>query len=219
MVIKVDHHSSIVIVGSKTKGYFLLSGYDSTYPGIEFRGALNPIGGNHKTGVDKSPFGILVREVTEEINYPLEDIEKETLEGYASRSDIMNLQGEILDNVGPYRDFLILDPIVERNKDKSEEGRKAIVSCYRSRIDYGLMMGAKRILEKGIKMNCEGVLNVVSENKLINWRMIAWAAPVMLSHYLGKQLPNPWNSFAVPIGEPRDNLSDYLTDFEYNKPL
>lgn len=208
----IDHHASIVIVYAGDN--FLFNGYDSGYPRKEWVGFLNPLGGNYENG-DVSPFSLLEREVREEMS----DEEKKFGNFATQEADI--LKQAILRNIQPYRDFVIVDPIIEKNKNSTKEQRSAIISFYYSPVSKELIDNAKEVLNSGRRLVSEGDGgNIVSIDEILSGKKyLAWSNPFMMKYFLGKNIPYSREGEAEPIGMPRHSLSDYLSDFEYLKKL
>jgi hypothetical protein len=209
----VDHHASIVIVYSGDRFFF--NGYDSGYPTKEWIGFLNPLGGNYEHG-DISPLFSLEREVSEEMT----DKEKRFKNFATQEAEI--LKNHILIHVTPYQDFVILNPIVEKNKSDSREKKSAIVSFYYSVIPKDLIDNAAEVLKSGKRLVSEGDGgSVVSLDDILSGkRYLAWANPFMIKYFLNNNsVPYLREGEAEPIGKPRPSFSDYLSDFEYLKKL
>jgi hypothetical protein len=208
----VDHHASIVVVQSGDKFFF--NGYDSGYPTKEWVGFLNPLGGNYTKG-DLSPLSLLEREVEEEMTDP-----GKSFENFAAREAEI-LKNHILIHVTPYKDFVIVNPIIEKNKNDSRDKKSAIVSFYYSLIPKNLINNAAEVLKSGKRLVSEGDGgSVVSIDEILSGkRYLAWANPFMMKDFLGKNIPYLRAGEAEPIGIPRPKFSDYLSDFEYLKPI
>ena len=67
---KVRDHSSVVILPSQNGNEFVFNVYDATYPRVEFRGAVNLVGGNLDP-TDSSPRQLLERKLNEEFRIDL----------------------------------------------------------------------------------------------------------------------------------------------------
>jgi hypothetical protein len=210
----IDHHSSIVIVQSEDEKKFFFNGYDEGYPRPEWRGFLNPLGGNYENR-DVSPLSLLEREVNEEMS----DEEKK-FPTFASNEALV-LKNYILRNLQSYQDFVIVDPIIEKNKNCTAEQRSAIVSFYHSIIPISLIEEAAEVLKSGKRLVSEGDGgNVVSMYDILSGkRLMPWSNPFMMKHFLGKEIPYSRLGKAEPIGLPREKLQDYLSDFEYIQPI
>ena len=208
----IDHHASIVIV--RAGDLFFFNGYDSGYPRPEWRGFLNPLGGNHEPE-DLSPYSLLEREVREEMSDP----QKKFKNFACDEAEI--LKQSALKNVRAYQDFVIVDPIIEKNKDFSKEQRSAIVSFYEAEVPLNQIERAIEALSAGKRLVSEGDGgNVVSLDELISGaKLLAWTNPFMMLHYLGQPVPYLRRGEAEPIGMPRQTLGDYLHDFNYLNPV
>ena len=182
----IDHHASIVIV--KAENLFFFNGYDSGYPRAEWRGCLNPLGGNHELG-DISPLSILEREVNEEMTNP-----NNKYPNFAEH-EAEALRHAIRQSTLPYQDFLVVDPIIEKNKHLSKEGRSAIVSFYEANVPIQFIDEAYKALKSGKRLVSEGDGgNIVSIDDLTSGRRyLAWSNPLMMAHFLKKEIP------AIPI--------------------
>ena len=208
----VNHHASIVVV--RAEDSFFFNGYDAGYPRKEWVGCLNPLGGNHELG-DVSPYSLLEREVREELTDP-----ERKFENFAE-PEARALREAVMANAAPYQDFVVFDPIIEKNKSLSREQRSAIVSLYTSNISLGLMIEAQHALRTGNRLTSEGDGgNVVSFDDLVSGkRHLAWTNPFMMRHYLGRDVPYLREAEAEPIGLPRETLAAYFPDFDYIKPI
>jgi hypothetical protein len=211
----IDHHSSIVIVHDVGDKYFF-NGYDSGYPRKEWVGFLNPLGGNYENG-DVSPFSLLKREVNEEMTDP----EKKFENFAAEEAEILKNNILMPIHIRPYQDFVIVDPIIEKNKTFSKEQRSAIVSLYYSIVPRDLIDNATEVLKSGKRLTSEGDGgNVISLDEILSGkRYLPWSNPFMMKYFWGKKVPYTREGEAEPIGMPRNSLSDYLPDFEYLKPI
>lgn len=208
----IDHHASIVIV--RAGDLFFFNGYDAGYPRAEWRGCLNPLGGNHEPQ-DSSPFSLLEREVKEEMT---DDEKKFPNFEYEAAKD---LRQAIMASVRAYQDFLIVDPIIEKNKNLSRDERSLIASFYEALVDRELILDARALLANGKRVVSEGDGgNVVSIDDIFSGRKhLAWSSPFMMSHYLGRPVPYLRLGEAEAIGMPRQTLGDYTSDFDYIKPV
>ncbi len=207
----VDHHASGVIVSDEEMRFFMCNGYDSGYPISQFRGTLNLLGGNYAKG-DQSPRQIIDRELSEEL---CSDVNPAEL--FAPREFISSLHNGIASSLMPWSDFFITDPVV---KERPNATREAIVSCYTATLPGELINAVKGYLDAGKKIVSEGVLSVVSRDDILSGaRIFAWVAPEFMTRFLGKEVPNPHGGYAEHIGLPRERLTDYLTDFDYKKPI
>ena len=208
----IDHHASIAIV--RAGDLFFFNGYDSGYPRKEWVGCLNPLGGNYETG-DVSPLSLLEREVNEEMtdfegkfpNFAYEEAE--------------SLRQFLLNNLRAYQDFVIVDPVIEKNKHLSRDERSAIVSFYEVEVPEELIGSIGEALRAGKRLVSEGDGgSVVSVEDLVSGtRHLAWANPFMMAHYLKEPVPFLRDGEAEPIGMPRQTLTDYIPDFNYLKPV
>ena len=207
----IDHHASIVIV--KADNLFFFNGYDLGYPRPEWVGCLSPLGGNYEKG-DVSPLALLQREIIEEMT----DEEKKFGNFDSAGAEV--LKENILKNIQPYQDFVIVDPVIEKTKNFTREQRSAIISFYEAVVPKSLLEATRRLLGKeGKRVISEGDGgSVVDIDYLLSGkRYLAWSNPFMMSHYLGKMVPCSREGEAEPIGLPRESLEKYLSDFEYIK--
>jgi len=213
MPIPVNHHCSVVVIRSNVNGdnRFLFSKYTPGYPAEVFVGAANPIGGNHES-VDRSPWGILEREVTEEVA-----VKQGEEQNFAPENLILNLRREILQNAKPWGDFLVKDPPYARDRPAVD----ALVSMYESNIPSDLLWEVAKVIPKGKRIVTEGVACICTPEDLVTGKIrLANVAPAILTPYFGVALPNPHMAVAFSLRTPiRDTLAQYLVDFDYKKKV
>lgn len=208
----IDHHASILIV--RAGDLFFFNGYDQGYPRKEWVGCLNPLGGNYEA-CDVSPFSLLEREIFEEMTDP-----QEKFPNFA-HNEAEALRNFSLKYARAYQDFIIVDPVIEKNKNLTREQRSAIVSFYYAEVPEELIRSAGEALREGKRVVSEGDGgSVVSLQDLVSGaRNLAWANPFMMSCYLEMPIPFLREGSAESIGGPRQTLADYLCDFDYIKPI
>lgn len=222
---RINSHSSCVIVEAEKTAEFLLSRYDETYPIGYFRGSVNLIGGNYKKE-DKSPLGILLREINEELSSNQSYINqremglKNLIKGwkppkkiklFASEEDISLIRDEIVSCIEPYKDYLWNFPFIE---DKI--AFNSLSSVFISKINQDVFELARRNLNGGKNIKNEGIARIYSLDDLKEGRIqCAWAAPCILSDYKGVAIPNPYNVKIKDKGKPRSSIQDYMNEFEY----
>jgi len=203
----VDHHASVVIVESQERGKFLFVGYDGSYPVEEFRGHANLLGGNYELG-DTSPRGLLERELTEEF-----DVREGEEGNFAPRDQIYLMRDQILGNLRPFADFLIIDPIVRSRKTQN---RRAILSVFQSRMSARAFDYAEHNIGNGQNILTEGYPEIASLDDLIQGKvLLAWASPVIMSVYLNAHVPNYLRATATNLGAHKESFREYLKDFDY----
>lgn len=222
---KILSHSSCVIIEAEKSDEFLLGMYDETYPTEYFRGAINLIGGNYKKE-DKSPLGILLREIKEEfssnqkyVNQKEKGLRNVTgkwrppleIRSFANEEDIFLIKNEIISNIRPYKDYLWCSPFL-MDKDRLD----SLSSVFVSKVKQDIFELARRNLngEKSIKN--EGSAIICGIKDIVEGKFLcAWAAPCILSDYKNVNIPNPYNARVKPIGGPRNSILDYSNEFEY----
>ncbi len=220
---KVDHHASIIIIKSEDDR-FVLGGYDKGYPWFPNYGQL--IGGNNEVVKDFTPWDILRREVIEEIS----SVGKKDPSLFAEEVTLDNIRNSILENAQPYADFLVSDPIIEKELNgvkkrslKPGRVRESVISVYESIIPNSTVSTIEKIIKDGkhfvgeYDTSWQGIVN--KEDLLAGKPILAWCSPGMMSDYLRSILPNPHNGSVSNIGVIRCSLRDYLDDFDYIDPL
>ncbi len=222
-MIEVSHHSSVVIIESENGNEFLVSIYDDTYTPKCFRGAINFLGGNHKSG-DKSPFSILIRELKEELSINQDYIAQESnledllfrekpqeINSFAPENDIEIIKSEIIANIIPYKDYLLNFPSFEGRKPFS-----ALTSAFISRTKQDIFELAKNNIRIGKSIKNEGLANICNIEEIIAGRYLcAWATGCALADYKNTNIPNPYNILAISIGQPKNSMKEYLSEFKY----
>jgi hypothetical protein len=222
----VNHHAGNILIESEDSGRFLCNIYDNTHPIELFRGRLNFLGGG-KNSEDISPIMTVQRELYEEFlisknkeldpatvqdsgkKYLLPKINK-----MASLEDIEKVKKGIFENIIPYQDFLIT--IKQIDKGPKLQNPNALFSTFYSKISKNLF----DIIKRNIEINCslvnDSFLRIVTTEELIEGNpLTSWACGRVFEYYLNKKIPNPENTIAKPLGEPKKTYSQYLDEFDY----
>lgn len=220
---KVHNHASVVLVHSGDKIFSNI--YDNTYPKEIYRGRLNLIGGGQSPG-EKSPRGLLEREITEEFQKDLEDngdydanfaevigegVGAQKASDFAPIGDINFVRKNILSGIKPYNDFFVTIPAY---KDKPEFN--VIFSTYISEINKDLMNLIQKNLDVGKSLVSEGTLTINPLNDIVSGKeLTAWATGHILGDYFNKEIPNPEKVIVRELGVPRKSMEDYFSEFDY----
>jgi hypothetical protein len=206
-----DHHSSIVIITEPTGKFLMTGGYDEGYKHTQWHNTANPLGGNFERG-DVSPRALLDRELGEELS------SMGLTEGFARAEFIDTLRRRILAEVTPHSDFYIRDP--RPPTVPADAMITSVVSSYFAILPTDLLLEAREWLRLGRRISREGLINVLDVGEVLAGRpLFAWSSPVMVGHFLDRNVPNPYCAHAEAIGKPRDNFQAYLEDFTYRKPV
>jgi len=224
--IKVNHHSSMVIVESESSNQrFLFNQYDENYPRPFFRLALNLIGGNMKVGLDKSPYDIAEREISEEFSGQFEELEMESglveflgertvpqrKPVFALMEDIDKVRIGILAHLTPYKDFLTSVPTLDGKPPFNYTS-----SVYVSRISENFFKIIGDDISKGMNLINEGYLYIADRKEVASGKLrFAWGTRATIGEYLSLPIPNQMGISTKPIGKPRKSFEDYLVDFSY----
>lgn len=224
MVRDILHHVSLLVIESPDKKEILIGKYDDTYPLEVFRNRVNLIGGNQHPE-DSSPHELLKREIIEEFSIRKkaegkieESISRTSGKGmgaplpskYASEEDIIKIKNEIL-KFKPYGDFIVNVPYIKKFPLETV----AIYSLFYITLPKDLFECARINLSEGRSIKSEGFAAIVSIEDLKNGEPLsAGATPLVLSHYLKTQIPDPYGLKGDFIGMPRAKLSDYDKDYK-----
>ena len=224
---KISHHAGVAIIESLDGNEFLFNRYDDNYIPV-FRNSLHLIGGNHNTE-DISPLGLLERELDEEFSIvqesgPEDDMERvlgklkgpQTFrkEDMASESEIQFIKSAILNNLQPYLDFMCQVPAIDERQSFD-----FIYSVCIARLSNEVIECIKENLSLSKHIKNEGAACLIRRNDLSKEKMFGWGAGKIMEYYTGLKLNSLESMGSYVVGKPRETFVQYLSDFEYKKPV
>ncbi len=223
----VNSHPSVIIVTNGDE--VLTAGYNQTYKPA-YRGRANPIGGNPRPNLDRSPLDTLRRELGDEL-FPGEikrekgtEIVTEKLQGeiprndkvrnFASAEKILALRDSLLENYRGVRDYFVQVPLVPGG---SKQPYNAIYSVYSATLPDRVFNMVRKNLEEGFDMTNEGLLMVRSLDDLVKGNpLLAHSAGPIFADFFDLLIPNPEDVKIERLGDIRDSYMSYIADSNLN---
>ncbi|HPD81649.1 MAG TPA: hypothetical protein PK357_00945 [Candidatus Pacearchaeota archaeon] len=223
MKTKVHNHASILLAYLDEK--VVSNIYDDTYPKEIWRGRINLIGGGQNPG-DISPRSLLEREINEEFAISKEEIKEydknfKDLVGegngapgidlFASKKEIDFVNNFLLNNIKPWKDFLITFPPY-----KSNPSFNIMFSSYFCNLSKEIMDCFYENLSKKKSLVSEGFLKITPLSDISSGKVLtAWATGVVIEDFFNINVPNPEKIFFQKLTVPKSSMRDYFKEYNY----
>jgi len=225
MPIKISRHCSAVIVKSSDNNLFLFSQYDHTYPFKDFRGYINLIGGGRDIKKDNSPRETLEREINEEFSNIIDENTDNFLyslvgeyhnsakiKQFSKTKEIFFIRDSILEEISPYKDFLIKIPPMGKLKTPFF----VIHSVFVSTISPDIFQEVYKNNNRKRRVVNEGLIKIINKKDLINGKFkTIFGVSYIMADFLEKKVPLSIEIFTVPIGLTKNSFKEYEKNFIY----
>jgi hypothetical protein len=223
MKTSIHNHASVILAYNRDN--IVSNIYDNTYPKEIWRGRINLLGGGQSPG-DVSPRYLLEREMNEEFRINRGETKKydknfsdlvgkgkgaPKIDLFASRAEIKYIKDFLLNNSGPWGDFLIKLPPY-----KDKPSFNVMFSSYICPLSDYAMNCFKKNIKNGKSLVSEGFLKITNLNDITSGKVLtAWATGIVLEDFFKVNVPNPENLGHQKLSLPKDSMQDYFKEYDY----